>query len=166
MSTLVQPQPQGFVAHEFTKEFHSAHTKQAIWKWLNQPETFTDTQVPPYRVEFYSPDPEKIPNGFNEGVLNIHHGPGINFAGVLTTIRPESYRDLQYFYGSYAFSLRWLRPYRLEFWVEDSQEMETVVKMKLSTWVKPWTAKLWTSFQSLFWSRFGRWMNKAITKQG
>ena len=164
MSNLIQPQPEGFVPHEFTKEFTSTHSKDAIWKWLNTPETFTDTQVPPYKVEFYSPNPAEVDNGFNEGVLNIHYGPLINFAGVLTKIDEAGYRDLQYFHGSYAFSVRWLRPYRLEFWVEAPEEGKTVVKMRLSTWVKPWASKLWSSFQGLFWSRFGHWMNKAVSK--
>ncbi len=164
MSTLIQPCPQGFNKHEFTREFRTSHSRADVWRWLNSPETFTDTQVPPFKVEFYSPDPSTIPNGFHEGVLNIHHGPLMNFAGVLTTIENDRYRDLQYYFGSYALSLRWLRPYRLEFWLEDAADA-TVVKMKLSTWVKPWIAKTWTALQSLFWSRFGRWMNKAVPKQ-
>lgn len=160
--SLVQPQPPRFQDHRFNLEFEINESKEKIWTWLNKPETFTDTQIPPYKVEFYSPDPENIPNGMNEGVLNIHHGPFINFAGVMGKIEPNQYRDLQYFHGSYAFSLRWIRPYRLEFWIEEGKNKTSKVRMQLSTWVRPWISGIWTSFQKLFWSRFEGWMKRSL----
>ena len=162
MSAVVQPQPPKFQDHQFNLEFEIKEPKERIWQWLNRPETFTDTQVPPYKVEFYSPDPDNIPDGFHEGVLNIHHGPFINFAGILGKIEDQSYRDLQYYHGSYALSLRWIRPYRLEFWLEDGDADHSKVKMRLSSWVKPWIANFWTGCQKLFWSRFKGWMGRSL----
>ncbi len=164
MAPLLQPQPAGFVDHQFELVVEVPHPVASVWQWLNTPETFTDTQVPPYKVEFYSPNEATIPNGFHEGVLNIHHGPFLCFAGVLTTIQPETYRDLQYYYGSYAFSLRWVRPYRLQFWVTELEPGKTQVKLAVSSWVKPWTHKLWSRLQRLFWGRFKGWMTRSVKK--
>ncbi len=57
------------------------------WRWLNDPDTFIRGQIWPCRVEFVSPDPA-VPPGFHVGVLNTHHGPWMNFAGVITEFRP------------------------------------------------------------------------------
>ncbi len=160
--SIVQPKPERFQDHQFNLSFEINQPREKIWSWLNRMETFTDTQIPPYKVEFYSPDPKTIPNGFHEGVLNIHHGPFINFAGVMGKVEENTYRDLQYFHGSYAFSLRWIRPYRLEFWLEDGDNATSRVKMRLSSWVKPWIAKLWHSMQKRFWGRFEGWMSKSL----
>lgn len=160
--SLVQPIPEHFQNHQYELNFKVNRSKESVWQWLNKMETFTDTQIPPYKVEFYSPDPNKIPNGFHEGVLNIHYGPGINFAGVLTKIEDFKYRDLQYYHGSYALSLRWIRPYRLEFWLEEVSPDLLAVRMRLSSWVKPWIAGFWTFVQKLFWSRFKGWMSRSV----
>ena len=159
---MLQPQPPGFKDHSHKFSFSVKKSAQDTWNWLNKAETFTDTQIPPYKVEFYSPDPETIPNGFHEGVLNIHHGPFINFAGVLTKIDDLKYRDLQYYYGSYAFNLRWIRPYRLQFWLNEKSENEVELTAEISSWVKPWISGTWSFFQSLFWKRFPRWARRSI----
>jgi hypothetical protein len=66
---------------------------------------------------------EFVDGGFEPRVLNVHHGPQLNVAGVIGEVRdPQSgvaaYRDLKYFYGSYAISSRFVRPTRLQFWAE------------------------------------------------
>jgi hypothetical protein len=159
---LVQPKPPKFQEHSYRFEFTVNQSRQDVWNWLNRPETFTDTQIPPFRVEFYSPSPD-IPNGFHEGVLNTHHGPLINFSGVLTSIQPPHYRDLQYYYGSYAISIRWIRPYRLQFWLEESDGSTTVVA-QIDSYVKPWISGLWTTAQKVFWSRFPSWARRSVSR--
>lgn len=160
---LLQPKPPGFDDHnyEFTITIPSA--SKYVWKWLNNPDTFTKTQVWPYRVEFYSPDPANIPNGFHKGVLTNHTGPLVNFSGELTSIE-DQYRDLQYFYGSYAIQFNWIRPYRLEFWTKEVDGI-TALTCRISSYVKPGTIyKLWNSSQKLFWGRFKNWATKSVRK--
>lgn len=156
----LQPQPEGFKASTYTFDFEIKASSAKVWNWLNDPKTFTETQIWPYKVEFYSPDPSKVPNGFNEEVLNIHYGPFINFAGKLVTIR-EDYRDLQYYYGSYAISIRWIRPYRLEFWTKESNGITTIT-CTVSYWVKPWIASFWMKAQKLFWTTFPKFAKRNI----
>jgi hypothetical protein len=149
--------------HQFTVGVAADHAR--VWHWLNTPETFTQGQLPPYRVEFVSPDPERIPADFSEGVFNIHHGPLLNFAGVLTEIRPGAYRDLQYFYGSYALSLRLIRPARLQFWVEEMMPGVTCVRGQVDSYVHPWMYRLWTWAQQAFWWQFGRLMQRGLERE-
>ena len=68
--------PPGFVNHVYRKSFTTPHRISQVWTWLNDPATFTEGQVWPYRVEF-------VDGGFEPGVLNVHHGPLINFAGAI-----------------------------------------------------------------------------------
>ena len=109
--------PPGFVRHEHAHRWEIARSRRAVWDWLCDPATFVDGQVWPFRVEFLSDADGR--GGFTEGVFNAHVGPFISFAGVLGDIEPERYRDLQYFYGSYAISHGLFRPTRLQFWLED-----------------------------------------------
>ena len=160
---LVQPQPPNFKNHVYEFSFDLEADESLVWQWLNDPKTFTDTQVWPYKVEFYSPDPDKIPNGFHEQVLTNHSGPLITFAGVLTKIEENKYRDLQYFYGSYAFSFRWIRPYRLEFRSSHDGGVTTVT-CTLSSYVKPSFYNLWTKMLKIFWGRFPGWASKSVKK--
>ncbi len=160
---MLQPQPPGFVNNIFTFSFDLKASEASVWQWLNDTKTFTDTQYWPYRVEFYSPDSEKIPTGFNEGVLTNHHGPFINFAGQLVKVEKNKYRDLQYVYGSYALSFRWIRPYRLEFKTETTGDKTTITGI-LSCYVKPSFDKLWTKAQGMFWSNFKSLASKSIIK--
>ncbi|TRX59907.1 hypothetical protein FNH22_07590 [Fulvivirga sp. M361] len=160
---IKQPQPPGFKDHSFEFSFKVAADEAMVWQWLNDTRTFTDTQVWPWKVEFYSPEPDKIPNGFYESVLTNHSGPFVNFAGELTTIKENKYRDLQYLYGSYAISFRWIRPYRLEFSTEQTGEL-TEITGKLSTYVKPYLYNPWNSAQKIFWGRFKRWATRSVRK--
>ena len=86
----------------------SNRSRAEVWAWLCDPATFTDGQIPPFRVEFLRNTSGET--GFAPGVYNAHVGPLMSFSGVLGEIEPEAYRDLQYFYGSYAVSHALFRP--------------------------------------------------------
>ncbi|MDX1373568.1 MAG: hypothetical protein R3321_13935, partial [Nitrososphaeraceae archaeon] len=155
-----QIKPSHFKIHEFNRTYKSLYNEDQIWNWLNDPKTFTDNQVWPYRVEFLPGDQHK--QTFETGVLNNHHGPFLSLAGRIGEIAPN-YRDLQYFYGSYAISFRYIRPYRLQFWTEDLGD-HRIVRVQLSSYVHPTFYKMWNFSQKIFWSHFGSWMNKSIKK--
>ena len=44
--------PPGFVAHEYHHIWQLNKPRAAVWAWLCNPDTFTEGQVRPYRVEF------------------------------------------------------------------------------------------------------------------
>ncbi|MTI20890.1 hypothetical protein E1176_07645 [Fulvivirga sp. RKSG066] len=156
-----QPLPADFKVHTIRKTYDVYQKEETIWEWLNDPKTFTDNQIWPYRVEFArTPDQEK---DFEEGVFNAHHGPFMSFTGVLGKIEPN-YRDLKYLYGSYFLSMRWIRPARLQFWTEKKSD-KTVVTMQLDSFVKPGFYGIWNWSQNYFWNRFGRWLNKSVKKR-
>ena len=156
-----QPKPAHFKNHSFRKEFHTKKSEVEVWNWLNDPKTFTDNQVWPYKVEFVKEDHHKT--DFEEGVFNTHHGPLMSFSGILGEIK-EGYRDLKYLYGSYFLSMRWIRPQRLQFWTEGTVE-GTRVTLQLDTYVTPGMYGFWNWSQGLFWGRFGRWMNRSLKKR-
>ena len=123
--------PSGFVSHAYRSSFVVPVGVERVWEWLNDPATFTEGQVWPFRVEF-------VDGGFEPGVLNVHHGPFLNVAGVIGEVRDPrpgipAYRDLKYFYGSYALSPRLVRPTRLQFWAEatDVEGTNTLVALRL-----------------------------------
>lgn len=154
-----QGAPNNFVSHVHRKTFVAPYPTGEVWTWLNDPATFTEGQVWPYRVEF-------VDGGFEPGVLNVHHGPLLNFAGVIGEVRPPTpdaagYRDLPYFYGSYAISPRLIRPTRLQFWVEKTAG-GTAVTLQVDSLVRPWFGWYWTLAQSIFWARFPQWMDGAL----
>ena len=159
---MIQPPPPGFKVHTHTFDVPLEASEKSVWLWLNDTRTFTDTQVWPYKVEFYSPDPTNIPNGFHEGVVTNHTGPFVNFAGVLTKIQPN-YRDLQYYYGSYAISFRLVRPFRLEFSTTTDGPITTIT-CTISSYVKPSFYTTWNFLNKLFWRRFKRWSKKNVLK--
>jgi len=153
--------PAHFIDHVFEKTFETKYKEEQVWAWLNDPATFTKSQVFPYRVEFLlKPQEDKY---FREGVLNTHHGPLLSLAGEIGQVN-DHYRDLQYYYGSYVISFRLIRPYRLEF-LSKRLESETHVTVRLSTFVHPGFYKIWNWAQGIFWSRFGNWMNRSIKKR-
>ncbi|MEO0855234.1 MAG: hypothetical protein AAFY55_00095 [Bacteroidota bacterium] len=161
--------PLGFRVHTYRHAWTVPHDRAAVWAWLNDPATFTDGQVPPYRVEFVSPY-KGGPMGFSPGVLNVHHGPGILFAGVLGAITPPvpgrtAYRDLRYFYGSYALSLRLVRPTRLQFWADDAAPGSTQVMLQLDAFVARWFNPAWSLAQRAFWAGFGDTMTKQVARR-
>lgn len=156
---MIQPIAPGFQKHIHYFEFELEASEASIWQWLNDTRTFTDTQVWPYKVEFYGPGTSDN-EGFLEGALTNHTGPLVNFPGKLVKIE-ENYRDLQYFYGSYALHFQWVRPFRLEFWTQKTNE-GTKIKGALSAYVKPWIFHFWAWSQRLFWRRFQRWSTRHI----
>jgi len=157
----LQLRPKNFKAHIFTREYSSPYEESQIWDWLNDPKTFTDNQIWPFRVEFLLG--EKQHKEFETGVLNSHHGPMLSLSGMIGEISSH-YRDLKYFYGSYAISFRIIRPYQLEFWTKDEGDSR-IVKVRLSSYVAPSFYGIWNWSQELFWSRFGKWMNRSIKKR-
>ena len=150
--------PEGFVEHSFQRTFFVGHPVDRVWSWLNDPATFVDGQVWPYRVEF-------VDGGFEPGVLNVHHGPFLNAAGAIGEVRGPhkrpAYRDLKYFYGSYALSPRLARPTRLLFWAEEVVG-GTAVTLRLDACVRRPFVRVWDLGQRAFWSRFPRCLDAAL----
>lgn len=148
--------PVNFKEHFYEKSFQIPLSEEQIWLWLNNPETFTKSQIWPFRVEFVlGPDQQ---HGFETGVFNAHHGPLMNFAGIIGEVNPH-YRDLKYLYGSYFLSFRWIRPHRLEFWTEAGAQA-TTLKLRLCTYVHPRFFGFWHWAQGIFWSGFGSKVGK------
>ena len=150
--------PAGFVEHAYRRSFVAPFPVEKVWGWLNDPATFTEGQVWPFRVEF-------VDGGFEPGVLNVHHGPFLNVAGAIGEVRGPgerpAYRDLKYFYGSYALSPRLARPTRLQFWAEEGGG-GTTVTLRLDALVRRPFERMWDLGQRVFWSRFPRWMDSAL----
>ena len=119
---------------------------QQVWRRLQLRETFTQGQIPPYRVEF---DADSQSGPFNSGELNIHHGPLLSVHGRIGEIT-ENYRDLTYFYGSYVISFRWIRPVRLEFFREPGG-----IRLKIKSYISPKIKFFWQTGNSIFWRFFG-----------
>jgi hypothetical protein len=138
--------PQGFVVHVYERDFHYSMDKiSSVWKKLQRRETFTKGQLFPYRVEFAANSQE---GEFLPGELNIHHGPFLSVHGAVGKVT-DSYRSLEYFYGSYVVSFRLVRPVRLEFFREGSQ-----LKLKLKVYVRPWFRPVWRLCNFILWSGF------------
>ena len=152
---LVHPAPAHFQPHHFEHTIVVAAPVAAVWDWLNRTETFTRGQPPGYRVEF-------VGDRFEPGVCTVHHGPFLNFAGVIGEMEALRYRDLRYFYGSYALSLRLIRPTRLQFWLEARGDRSTQVRLRVDSHVRPWMAGLWTLAQRLFWPGLGWQMRREL----
>ncbi len=138
--------PKSLKVYEFKYTFSKNEIKiNKIWEALKLRETFVKGQLFPYKVEFDSAT-QKGP--FEEGELSIHHGPLISLHGAIGRI-DDDYRDLQYFYGSYVFSFRWIRPTRLEFFKNGNE-----ITVKLNYYVKWWVKPFWAGFNWFFWRLF------------
>ena len=138
--------PQNMVKYVFEYAFEKKPSKaEKMWEKLQLRETFVKSQLFPYKVEFAAPS-QKGP--FEEGELNIHHGPLMSLHGAVGKIQ-SGYRDLKYFYGSYVLSFRWIRPTRLEFFKEKNE-----ITVRLTFYVRPWIKPLWAAFNGLFWRLF------------
>jgi len=153
--------PPGFTPHAYRRSFVTPFPADRVWAWLNDPATFTEGQVWPFRVEF-------VDGGFEPGVLNVHHGPLLNVAGAIGEVRNPrpggvGYRDLKYFYGSYAISPRLVRPTRLQFWAEETASAGTLVTLQLDSLVWRPFVRLWDISQGIFWARFPAWMKKELS---
>lgn len=157
------PVPTGFVRDRLERSWRIDHPRGAVWSWLCDPATFTDTQVPPWRVEFVDPV-TGLPAGFRPGVLTTHHGPLLHFSGVITAVDEPHYRDLHYTYGAYALSLRLARPLRLEFWLDEAGPSRTLLRLRVTSDVRTWFLSLWRFGNRVFWSRFGRWCERSLER--
>ena len=145
------------VPHTFQQSFRITASASDVWHWLNDPHTFIDSQVPPYRVEF-------LPQRFEVGVHNNHHGPGLNLPAVITAMDKPNYREMQYLYGSYVLSLRCIRPTKLGFSLHAEAEGITLLTLELCSWVHPWVYRVWSIAQSIFWGLFGMGLNRQIRR--
>ena len=155
------PTPDGFVRDVLERRWTLPNERDAVWAWLCDPATFTDSQVPPWRVEFVDPA-TGAPAGFAPGVLTTHHGPLLHFCGVIGEIEDGGYRDLHYTYGAYALSLRLFRPVRLEFWADDADGGGTDLRLRVTADVRAPLLQVWRWGNGLFWSRFGSWVTRAL----
>ena len=154
-----QSLPTGFKQYDFVKAFQLRHPIEKVWDILLRQNTFSKTQVWPFKVEF-----EGESTYMREGQDNVHHGPLMLFTGVMGQIKAPFYRDLQYYMGSYFISMRLIRPARLQFTLSENPE-GTFVEMKLTSYVKPWAVSFWSLMLRLFWSNFGHWLSRYISKQ-
>ncbi|MCC5949045.1 MAG: hypothetical protein JJT89_11370 [Nitriliruptoraceae bacterium] len=136
-----------------------------VWAWLDDPATFVDGQVPPYRVEFVRRDSDRLPGGgpmpaFNPGVRTDHHGPLLALPGVVGLVVPEQRRDLHYLYGAYVVSPRLMRPSLLRFELAPVGT-STDVAVTTAAAVPRWFAPLWRAGNRRFWRRFAGWAARA-----
>lgn len=158
------PTPSGFVRDTFHRTWLLDVARPVVWDWLCDPATFTDTQVPPWRVEFVDPTTGG-PAGFEPGVLTAHHGPLLHLPGVLGDQRPGTYRDLAYTYGAYVGSLRLARPLRLQFFLADVADGGTSLRLQVDADVRRWFAPAWRLGNRVFWGRFGAWAARGAQRR-
>ena len=165
VSTLPQVKPPGFKAHVHEHVVEVNHPWTVAWGWLHDPETFIKGQPWPYRVEFLdTPLPDgTIARGFDVGTRNAHHGPFMNFCGVISRVSVEAdraERDLDYDYGAYALAFRLIRPTLLRISVDALGPDRCRVTVRVESFVRGWIAGLWTLAQRCFWPFFSaalRW---------
>ena len=146
MTKLQSLCPSSFKKYKFTHSLSIDKESQiSLWKKLNRRETFTEGQIFPYKVEFESGESSGF---FEQGELNIHHGPFLSVHGAIGKIS-DTYRSLDYFYGSYVLSFRLVRPTKLEFF-QTSEGM----RMELTAFVAPWFLPFWNLGNKAFWKVF------------
>lgn len=152
-----QPLPDCFKQNIYEISFTLPVTQKVAFEWLLKKKTFSRGHLPPYKVEFVPDDKEAL--FMKVGDYTNHHGPFLQFAGVLTKIT-SNYRRLDYMYGSHAISARMFRPLCLELWVKDmpgtvtSKKPKCVVKLRLTTGVCKNASGLWTLMMKIFWPQF------------
>jgi hypothetical protein len=138
--------PQGFIRDVIERDFYFSPEKiPSIWMALQRRETFTKGQLFPYRVEFAANAQE---GEFLPGELNIHHGPLLSVHGAIGEVTPH-YRSLNYYYGSYVFSFRLVRPVQLEFFQNGDR-----ISLKLNAYIRPWFRPVWRLCNFILWSAF------------
>jgi hypothetical protein len=141
--------PPQFRLSVFERDFTVRAPRPRVFAWFNDPRTFTSGNPFPYRVEFVGSENGAQP-GFAPGVQTAHHGPLMLFAGEIGEVRSPEYRDLPYYYGSYVLSMRLIRPVRLEFFFTATPAGETVVKLKMTSFVRPVFLPFWSFAQRVF----------------
>lgn len=138
--------------HTLERSVSVSASRERVWGWLCDPRTFTQGNLPPWRVEFVA-ERAGGPVDFTPGVFTNHHGPGINFPAIIREVNPPEFRSMEYLYGSYAISLRLIRPTWLTFRLE-AIDGGTRVQVRLDSYVRSWFAPFWTVGQSIFWWSF------------
>jgi len=150
-----QQAPREFERDEFNLHFNVKADIQAVADYLNRTKTFTQGQIPPYRVEFIDPATHLKTEKFEVGVLTNHFGPLLNLPGKITQIEGNRYRELVYGYGSYAISNRLFRPEKLQFWFDsDSSASKTKIHLRLTTSCRYGWKWLWKLGMLSFWPSF------------
>ena len=159
--------PPKFRDHEFTYSCDLNRSMEKTWAYLMTPETFTKGQVWPWRVEFIDTPREdgSIASGFDVGTLNAHHGPFMNFCGVISLVEESDdvcLRHLDYGYGAYAIGFRFIRPVRLIIKVESTGPDACHVTVTVRSHVRRSLCGTWTLMQRLFWPSFKRLLRRGI----
>ena len=162
-----QATPPGWVQVTVSRRVGIPHPRAAVWAWLDDPATFVDGQVWPYRVEFVRTAADHDSTGaplpaFTPGVRNSHHGPLLSLPAVVGTVRPGVHRELLYLYGAHVLSHGLARPSRLVFDLDDAPGATTVVTVTTEALVRRWFAPVWRNGNRVFWDRFGGWATTAI----
>lgn len=160
--------PKGWRDHVFEHEWMVASSRQSTWAWLTDPRTFT-RQIWPYKVEFLEGSGEGGESGFAAGVLNVHLGPLLNAAGVITCVDHGEdgegrYRELTYFYSSFVLSMRCVRPKLLAFWIRDDGD-GCAVKVRSESSVSRMVHGPWSVLNRAFWLSFPGWMRAGARKR-
>ena len=137
--------PNHMIESIFEKKILFKKDKQESWKRLQRRETFVDSQIPPFKVEFDNKEQKGV---FKEMELNIHHGPFLHLPAVVGEVSHE-YRDLKYLYGAYVISFHLIRPIRLEFFCR-----EKTIDLKLQSYVHPLFKNIWPQINKVFWFFF------------
>ena len=158
---IFSPKPSFLKKHHYTKIVTADSDIDSVWSWLNSMKTFSNGQMPPYRVEFINPNGQGDPS-FKEGVYTNHHGPLLSACGMIGEMRKNEYRDLRYMYGSYVISFRLVRPTRLQFWLE-AKDSQTQIKMSLDSYVSPKFEPIWNVGLKLFGMSFQRWVKRIFS---
>lgn len=155
--------PAGFTDVGYHHEWLLGFDRDEVWQWLCDPDTFVDGQIWPWEVEFLAN--EDGPGPFRPGVYNAHTGPFMSFTGILGDIDEGRYRDLHYFYGSYALSVKLFRPTRLQFWFED-RPGATHLRLRVDAHVRSWAVGPWKWLMRTYWPLFGRFASIGIARHG
>ena len=148
----------GFVPHRFERSYEIDATRDDVWAWLNDPDTFIKGQPWPYFVEF-------VGGGFEPGVQNTHTGPLLHCCGEIGEVRQPDYRDLRYHYGAYVLAMRWIRPTRLQFWLDAPAANRTTVRVRLDSQCRSWIRRLWTLGNRFFWRLFGWSIRRGLAQR-
>ena len=169
MSVPSAPCPPGFHEHVFEFRFTPTRSMDATWAWLMRPETFTQGQLWPWRVEFLETPLENgtVARGFEVGTLNAHHGPLMNFCGVITRVETADdvcERDLEYGYGAYAIGFRFIRPRLLTIRVTRVDETHCEVMVRVTSHVRRGWNRIWTLGQRGFWPSFKLALRRGVPR--
>jgi len=160
--------PKQFHRDEFNLHFMLNARIESVAQYLNRTQTFTQGQMPPYKVEFLDPSSHLETARFEVGILTNHFGPFLSLPGKITQIEGHRYRELLYSYGAYAISNRLFRPEKLQFWFDPTEASnQTKVHLRLTTscrygWKWLWRVGMWSFWPSFVFGLklWSRWQQK------